>query len=211
MQIVNKTSIPSYNSGYCNNNKSVLPVADNEFQKQVKLKGEENLKSSGAITKEEILKSFPGLTEEDFEKIVADYDIENMHSSELYKLADELMKKKVIPPYAHQEGLELVAVYPKALYDAFQNGDNISPMGGSITVAPDYLYTANPSTGEFTFHGYPEFGMKNLQYGIHATQEAMKAYDSYYTEQERNRALQVAESKKAFYKLADMISSYQNN
>lgn len=211
MQVDNRMGIPPYNSGYTNRNKSVLVAANSEFQKQVEEKGDENRKSFDSVTKEEILKKFPDLSEEDFENIIANYDIDSMDSSELYKLADELMKKKVIPSYAHQEGLDLVAVYPKALYDSFRTGDNRSSMGGIITVAPDFLYSANPSTGEFTFHGYPKFGMKYLQYGIRATQEAMKVYDSYYTDQERNHALQVAESKKAFYELADMLSSYQKN
>lgn len=167
-----------------------------------------NLKTK-SMTKEDILKKFPALDEDDLDTILKNYDIERMSSSELYKLADELMEKDVIPSYAHREGLELIAVYPKSLCDAIQNGDTTSMSKGTITEAPDYLYTVNQNTGELTYYGYPEFGLKNLQYGIHLTQEAFRAYASYYTNEERNRALQIEESKQAFYELADMIASYQ--
>lgn len=207
MQINSTTNVISgYSNNYGRQNSASSEVV---FKNQLRTEGEDVQRNRA--TRADILRKFPNLCERGLDEIIENYNIETMSSSELYKLADELMKKNVIPPYAHHEGLELIAVYPKSLYDAVKNGDTSSMAGGKITVAPDYLYTVNQGTNELTYHGYPEFGLKNLQYGIHLNQEAFKVYDSYYTNEERNRALQIEQSKKAFYDFASMISEYQAN
>lgn len=206
MQVSNRANVFS---NYDINRRKQAIQPKTVFSETLKTKVD-NLKST-SVTKDEILRKFPSLSAEDLDNIIKNYNIENMNSSELYKLADELMDKNVIPSYSHDNDMELIAVFPRSLYDAMQSDNTSSIHGGSISVAPDYLYTVDKNNTVLTYHGYPEFGLKNIQYGIHLTQNAFRDYDSYYTDQERERALQIEESKKAFYDLADMIATYQKN
>ena len=111
--------------------KNAFPKTD--FQNILKSEAEK-------MQKEKILKEYPFLTEEYLDELINKYDIENMDSDELNKLADELMDKNVIPSYPHENGLHMVAVFPKALYDDIKNG-NTSAMQGVVQAAPDYLYS----------------------------------------------------------------------
>lgn len=156
--------------------------------------------------KEKILKEYPFLTEEYLDELINKYDIENMDSDELNKLADELMDKNVIPSYPHENGLHMAAVFPKALYDDIKNG-NTSAMQGVVQAAPDYLYSVYEGQYEDTliFHGFNK-GFNYMRYSIQLSQDSLRNYEGYYTESEKGRALQIIKSKQAFYDLMDAIA-----
>lgn len=192
-----------------NNAATFYGLKDSKMQKNAFPKTDfQNILKSEAekIQKEKILKEYPFLTEEYLDELINKYDIENMDSDELNKLADELMDKNVIPSYPHENGLHMVAVFPKALYDDIKNG-NTSAMQGVVQAAPDYLYSVYEGQYEDTliFHGFNK-GFNYMRYSIQLSQDSLRNYEGYYTESEKGRALQIIKSKQAFYDLMDAIA-----
>ena len=158
-----------------------------------------------SAAKEKILNEYPFLTEEYLDELINDYDIENMSSSELDKLAEELMDKNIIPSYPHENGLHMIAVYPKALYDKIMSGDTSviqSGMQGVISKSPDYLYTVYKVAGrEIMVNHDSDIGCNYMRYSIHLSQEAFSQYNEYYTDSERKLAQQIIKGEQAFYDL----------
>ena len=162
-----------------------------------------------SAAKEKILNEYPFLTEEYLDELINDYDIENMSSFELNKLAEELMDKNIIPSYPHENGLHMLAVYPKSLYDKIMSGDTSaiqSGMQGVISEYPGYLYTVYKAAGrEIMVNHDSDIGFNYMRYSIHLSQEAFSQYNEYYTDSERKLAQQIIKSKQAFYDLMDAV------
>lgn len=157
--------------------------------------------------KNEILNKFPELKEEKLNQLLNDYDIENMDSEELFKLAEELMEENVIPPRPQEGGLNLMFVLPTELFFACQRGEAKMP-AATVHEAPDCFYAVNSGAGEMAFE-YPGFGVRNLQYDLKMCQDAFKRFESYYTEDELTRQIQLTNSKARFLELAEMLASYK--
>jgi hypothetical protein len=157
--------------------------------------------------KQEILNKFPEMTEDKLEQLIKDYDIESMDSEELFKLAGKLMEDNVIPPAIQEDGLNPLFVFPKELYDAFLRGEIPMP-SGVVSMASDFLYSENPYTGEKEL-GCPEYGLRRLQYENMMCQEAFKRFGSYYTEEEMERQVQLANSKARFLEFAQLLVDYK--
>lgn len=139
--------------------------------------------------------------------MIEDYDIENMDSEELFKLAGTLMEENVIPSYPHNEELHELFVLPTELFFAYQRGEIPMPPA-TVRQASDYYYAVNPGSGELEF-GYPAFGVRNLQYNLQMSQDALKRFESYYTDKELTRQIQLTNSKARFLELAKMLAEYK--
>lgn len=157
--------------------------------------------------KNEILQKFSGLTEEKLDELVNDYDIENMDSEELFRLAARLGEEGVIPFPQQKEGLIRTAVYPAALYHDFLKGESYMA-NSTVEEAYSGCFTTDPVTGEMDFH-FPKQGIECLEYDSWLMQQAFKAYNSYYTDEERARQIQLANSKAGFLELAKLLASYK--
>lgn len=162
--------------------------------------------SCGSVSgnkKAEILEKFPQLTEEKLDSLLGGCDIESMDSQQLYKLAEKLMEEGVIPARPDENGLNQIVVFPKALYDAFLSGDT-SRLGGVVRDASGFMYMAG-GAGETGF-GVPEFGIGRLKYEQQMLEDAFRRFEQYYTEDELNRHIQLANSKAKFLELAKLLS-----
>ncbi len=156
-----------------------------------------------AMDKEEFSERFPQLAEEKLDSFLSGYDIESMDSEQLYKLAEKLMEEGVIPARPDENGLNQIAVFPKALYDSFLSGD-ASWLGGVVRDASGFMYMAG-GAGETGF-GVPEFGIGRLKYEQQMLEDAFRRFEQYYTEDELNRHIQLANSKAKFLELLEMHS-----
>lgn len=157
--------------------------------------------------KSEILSKFPALTEEKLEELVKQCDIEHMDEEQLYQLAQLMMEDGVIPTRPQDNELNMIAVYPKALYEAFLNGETFMNKG---TVREGFhgCFTVNPASGELDY-SYPRYGLKNLEYNLWMTQNSLESFNAYYTEEERAMQLQLTASKTSFWELAKLLSAYR--
>lgn len=167
-----------------------------------------SISESGTLDmKREILNKFPEMTEDKLEQLVKNYDIESMDSEELFELAGKLMEDKVIPPAIQEDGLNPLFVFPKELYDAFLKGEMPMP-SGVVRAASDFLYSEDSFTGKREF-GCPQYGLKRLRYENAMCQEAFKRFESYYTEEEMERQVQLANSKVRFLEFAELLAGYK--
>lgn len=157
--------------------------------------------------KNEILQKFSGLTEEKLDELVNDYDIENMDSEELFRLAARLCNERVISFPQQKDGLIRTAVYPTALYHDFLKGERYMA-NSTVEEAYSGCFTTDPITGEMDFH-FPKQGIECLEYDSWLMQQAFKAYNSYYTDEERARQIQLVNSKAGFLELAKLLVSYK--
>ncbi|MCI8645223.1 MAG: hypothetical protein HFE76_00185 [Firmicutes bacterium] len=157
--------------------------------------------------KSEILSKFPGLTEEKLEDLIKQYDIERMDEEALYELAQQMMAEGVVPNRPQENGLNMIAVYPKALYDAFLNGETFMNKG-VVREGFHSCFTVNPASGSLDYQ-YPKYGLKNLEYNLWMTQNSGQSFNAYYTEEERSMQLQLTESKTSFWELAKLLSAYR--
>lgn len=157
--------------------------------------------------KNEILQKFSGLTEERLDQLVNDYDIDNMDLEELFQLADQLGDEGVISFPQQKDGLIRTAVYPAALYHDFLKGERYMA-DSAVEEAYNGCFTTNPMTKEIDFH-FPKQGIECLEYDSWLMQQAFKAYNSYYTDEERARQIQLANSKAGFLELAKLLASYK--
>lgn len=135
------------------------------------------------------------------ERFLGGYDIESMDSEQLFKLAEKLMEEGVIPARPDENGLNQIAVFPKALYDAFLSGD-ASQLGGVVRDASGFMYMTD-SAGGAAF-GIPEFGLGRLKYEQQMLEDAFRRFEQYYTEDELNRHIQLANSKAKFMEFLEM-------
>lgn len=156
--------------------------------------------------KAELLSKFPALTEERLDQLVRKYDIEAMDSEQLYHLAETLMDEGIIPSRPRENGLNLIAVYPKALYEASLNGETLMTKG-VVREAFTGCYTVNQAAGTLDYQ-YPKYGLKNLRYDIRMMQSIFDTCNSYYTEEERVRQISLANSKTSFWEFAKLLTDY---
>lgn len=193
---------------YASTRKQASGFGAASFQDTLKRNSDLSSKNLSQDMKKEIMHQFPGLTEERLNDLISHYDIENMTSDQLFQFADKLMKEGIIPASPQENGLNMIAVFPKSLYDAILRGEQ--PDYGSVTIceAPDYLYTVNQEKQELNYN-YPRYGLKYVSYELHLLQKSAKMYESYYTDEERSRQLQLTHSKERFYDLVKMLTSYQ--
>lgn len=159
--------------------------------------------------KNEILSKFPALTEEKLERLIKDYDIESMDSEELFNLAGKLMEDNVIPSCPQENGLNLLFVFPKELYDSFLKGEASMP-SGVVRIASNFFYSEDPYTGEAEF-SYPRYGLKRLEYENKICQEAFKRFESYYTGDELEHQIQLTNSKALFLEIASLLVAYKED
>lgn len=167
-----------------------------------------SVSESGVLdVKQEILTKFPEMTEDKLEQLVKKYDIESMDSEELFELAGKLMEDKVIPSAIQEDGLNPLFVFPKELYDAFLRGETPMP-SGVVRAASDFFYSEDSFTGGTEF-GCPQYGLKRLQYENAMCQQAFRRFESYYTEEEMERQVQLANSKARFLEFAELLADYK--
>ena len=155
----------------------------------------------------EILEKFPGLTEEKLDHLLYDYDIGSMDSEQLFKLAEELMEEGVIPARPSANGLNEIAVFPKALYDAFLRGEIPQP-GGVVKEMSGFVCMTDLSAGgqdSFT----PKYGLERLRYESQMLEDAFKRFGQYYTSDELKRHTELSNSRTEFLELAELLVAYK--
>lgn len=156
----------------------------------------------------EMLNRFPGLTKDKLNRLARNHDVENMDSDALYRLAGSLMTDGIIPSYYSQiGGLNKVAVYPMSLYNSYLSGERFMNQGLIQSLNSDY-YLVNPVTNEVYFN-YPRYGIKRLEYDYEMMLKAFETYNSYYTDEERSKQLQLADSKTSFLEFMKLLASYR--
>lgn len=163
--------------------------------------------SAAESRKNEILNQFPALTEERLEELVKNYNLETMDSDELFALAQELMEEGIIPQRPKEGGLNQIAVFPMALYEACLNGDT-SALKGTVRQGFSGCFTVNQASGSLDYQ-YPKYGLKNLEYDLWMMQNGVERYQSYFTDEERQRQRQLVGSKIAFWELSKLLSAYR--
>lgn len=166
-------------------------------------------KSAGGMAqskKAELLSKFPALSEERLDQIAGEYDIETMDSDQLYHLAETLMDEGIIPSRPRENGLNLIAVYPKALYDAFLKGERFMAKG-TVREAFTGCYTVGQTGGTLNYQ-YPKYGLKNLEYDLWMMQANFETCNPYYTDEERARQISLANSKTSFWEFAKLLEDY---
>lgn len=157
----------------------------------------------------EMLNRFQGLTEEKLNRLAQDHDVENMSSNELFRLAGSLMTDGVLPYYSPASGLNKVAVYPMSLYRSYLNGEGYMTPGVVQREDSDY-YFINPLTDSIYFN-YPRYGIRSMEYDYRMMQKAFETYNSYYTDEERSKQLQLADSKADFLDFLKLLASYRED
>lgn len=155
----------------------------------------------------EILEKFPNLTPEKLDRLLDDYDIESMDSEQLYKLVEELAEDGVIPARPDENGLNQMAVIPRALYDVFLRGD-ASIFGGVVRKASGFVCLTDPS-GSGQGVGIPQYGLARLRYESELLEQSFKRFEQYYTSEELQRHVQLSGSRVKFLELAELLTAYK--
>lgn len=186
------------------------PTTSGNFQKEfTAYRIKPKIKEKMQAKRNEMLNRFQGLTEEKLDRLARNHDVESMDSDALYQLAGSLMTDGIIPSYYSQlGGLNKVAVYPISLYNSYLNGERFMNQGIIQSLNSDY-YLIDPVTDEVYFN-YPRYGIKRLEYDYEMMQKAFEAYNSYYTDEERSRQLQLADSKSNFLEFIKLLASYRD-
>lgn len=170
-------------------------------------KGSKGAESS--VLAEEILRKFPGLTKEELDRLIRDYDVRTMDAEQLSALAGELMEDGVIPACSDEHGLRQIAVIPEALYGVFLDGD-ASQLGGFVREVSGASGIMGLSAGGQDF-GIPEYGPERLRYEAKLLEQTFKRFEQYYTDDERRRCVELANSMAGFSELVELLAAYKED
>lgn len=170
-------------------------------------KGSKGAESS--VLAEEILRKFPGLTKEELDRLIRDYDVSTMDAEQLSALAGELMEDGVIPACSDEHGLRQIAVIPEALYGVFLDGD-ASQLGGFVREVSGASGIMGLSAGGQGF-GIPEYGPERLRYEAKLLEQTFKRFEQYYTDDERRRCVELANSMAGFSELVELLAAYKED
>lgn len=193
--------------GSCTNNKQQkIKGNPSDFQSRLAARSIDADGQGSAVIQDkkiELLNRFPALTEEKLESFIKKYDIESMDSHQMYQLAQQMIQDGVIPERPEESGLNMIAVYPRALYDAFLNGETFMNKG-VVREGFHGCFTVNSGAGNLDYQ-YPRYGLKNLEYDLWMMRNQVEFFSSWYTDEERARQLQLTSSKNSFLELAKLL------